>query len=132
MVTAVNSILGQYNFAIDTGAQGTYNVGIKIPIKTYMTGIHIGIITSFTSGGAATIDFGYSPIGSVVAANANAFTSGGAIAIASLVSTGQAGYSIATTMFAGSFAYNLTMRINAADLTAGRAIITPIFTYMQY
>lgn len=132
MNSAVLAQKGEYNFAISGGAASTISLNVIVPQKMFLSAINLGIITSLTSGGSATIDFGYDAIGSSAASSNNAFTSGGAIAIASLVSTGSGGYSIPATFFSGSFAFDITMTINVAALTAGRFIIVPVFSPMIY
>lgn len=131
MNAAVLAQKGEYNFAINGGAVSTINLGVIVPPQSFLSEIQLGVITSLNSGGAATIDFGYSQRGGGAAASTNAFTSSGAIGFASIASTGLAGYKISTTGFI-LIAYELTMTINVAALTAGRFIVIPVFSKVTY
>jgi hypothetical protein len=51
---------GLYDFAVDAGAVGTVTIGMYLPKFAVVRSFFTSTITTVTSGGSATIAFGYS------------------------------------------------------------------------
>lgn len=57
--TSKKEIAALYSFAVDGGAVSAINLGIFIPNNAIVTGFRVKTNTAPTSGGAATISFGF-------------------------------------------------------------------------
>lgn len=116
--------IAQYNFATDGGAQGliTPDLNCLLPARAIIMGGIIDVLTTFDSGGAATVAVG---------------TSAGSAANSLKLATGFASYTgkVATVpVFTAASAVKLTaagaitLTVAAADLIAGVANIVVFYT----
>lgn len=107
---------GEYLFANDGGATGAISTGVFVPALAIMVRFNVKTITAPTSGGAATIAFGFS--GST---QALMVTTGFAAFVAGQVQNGvdlNANPFMQSTTFGN--ASEIIMTIGTAALTAGR------------
>jgi len=130
----IQTINGRYDFAVSGGTLGvTVGTGIIIPIKSGALFATIGMLTSFTSGGAADIDFGFRPVGNATPADPMFFTAtGGPIPFGTFVSTGAAFVDLPLDFFNSSFAYEITMTVNVASLTGGKFVMAAAYSRLLF
>ena len=104
--------VGEYDFANDTGAQATYNLG-TFTHKTIVKKGRVFVETACTSGGAATVEVGTST------ADANAFMDTTSGAVANLVDDFIHSETASTDLVVAA-GETLDLAIATADLTAGK------------
>lgn len=112
---------GKYDFAVSGGAVGTINLldesgkALTLPKNAIITSAMIDVVTTFTSGGSATIALTANSAADIKAATAVASFSAGIMAC---IPVGSAATSIKLTADR-----NLAMAIAVAALTAGKAYV---------
>lgn len=115
-------VTGLYDFASDpsAGAVGVVNLGVHIPKFSRIYGCWVTEKTNITSGGAATLSFGWLETGaSAPTSGATAFMA--ATAIASFVlNTPLRGVDLMAAPLQLLISTDLTMSIGTAALTAGK------------
>jgi len=119
-----------YNFAVDGGAVGTFTTSWLLPIFTNIQSITVNLAIPFTSGGSATIAFGYQGANTALMP---------ATAIATLNAYGAGGtfssLTISNALMFPDFPVNppavsvpVTMTVGTAALTAGFIIVAIDYT----
>jgi len=102
----------EYDFANDTGAQGTYWLG-KFPHKCLVRNAIVFVETACTSGGSATVQIGTST------ADVDGFMDTTSGAVANLIDNAVITETAGTNLVVAADEY-IQLVIGTADLTAGK------------
>lgn len=121
----------EYDFTADStaGAVGTINLGVKLPIFSWITGFWVAELVAVTGGGGATVSFGTitTDVSPAVSTVNNLMT---AQAIANFVAQPLRGVDLDAAPLRLLNSSDLTMSIAVAALTAGKLLIGG--TYLQF
>ncbi len=112
-----NILLSRYDFDVDAGAQGDILLGSWLKTRSQASALilfSVDVVTALTSGGAATIEWGFTDASGTFT-SATPVLGFGAYAVAN-TTVNPANFTTAPKSVNNG---QLTMRIATADLTAG-------------